>query len=254
MEDWLDPCLDAEEMRAIDRWAIEERGVPSLELMETAGRAVAEAAAEHACSGRAAVVCGKGNNGGDGLVAARLLAEMGFEVDALLLARARRALRRRAGESRPISGGTARRAGGDSGRDREGGRGHRRDLRDRLRGCAAGSRRISHRRDQRGADAGRGDGHRLGGQRVDRRGRGHRGRRRPDRDVPRSEAGPLDRPGEGAHRRASGSADRHPDGGSGQAGQRPDPRAGARELFRIEARGRRSSRRVRCDRRRVARD
>ncbi|HEU4980552.1 MAG TPA: NAD(P)H-hydrate dehydratase [Solirubrobacterales bacterium] len=86
MEEWLDTCLDAEEMRATDRWAIQDRGVPSLELMETAGRAVAEAAAERAGSGRAAVVCGKGNNGGDGLVAARVLTEMGFEVDALLLA------------------------------------------------------------------------------------------------------------------------------------------------------------------------
>ena len=37
MEDWLDPCLDAEEMRATDGWAIKDRGVPSLELMEAAG-------------------------------------------------------------------------------------------------------------------------------------------------------------------------------------------------------------------------
>jgi ADP-dependent NAD(P)H-hydrate dehydratase / NAD(P)H-hydrate epimerase len=86
MESWLEPCLDAEEMRAIDAWAIEDRGVPSLELMETAGRAVAEAAAELGGSGRAVIVCGKGNNGGDGLVAARALAEMGFETEALLLA------------------------------------------------------------------------------------------------------------------------------------------------------------------------
>jgi ADP-dependent NAD(P)H-hydrate dehydratase / NAD(P)H-hydrate epimerase len=86
MEEWLEPCLDAEEMRATDRWAIQERGVPSLELMETAGRAVADAAAGIAGSGRAAVVCGKGNNGGDGLVAARALREMGFEVEVLLLA------------------------------------------------------------------------------------------------------------------------------------------------------------------------
>jgi hydroxyethylthiazole kinase-like uncharacterized protein yjeF len=85
MESWLDPCLDAEQMRATDRWAIQEQGVPSLQLMETAGRAVAEAAAEAAGAGRAAIVCGKGNNGGDGLVAARALREMGFEVDALLL-------------------------------------------------------------------------------------------------------------------------------------------------------------------------
>jgi ADP-dependent NAD(P)H-hydrate dehydratase / NAD(P)H-hydrate epimerase len=86
MEDWLEPCLDADQMRATDAWAINDRGVPSLQLMETAGRAVAETAAQVAGSGRAAVVCGKGNNGGDGLVAARALREMGFEVKALLLA------------------------------------------------------------------------------------------------------------------------------------------------------------------------
>jgi NAD(P)H-hydrate epimerase len=85
MEPWLTPVLDAEEMRAADRWAIDEQGVPSLELMETAGEAVARAAAERAGSGRIVVVCGKGNNGGDGLVAARSLADTGFEVDAVLL-------------------------------------------------------------------------------------------------------------------------------------------------------------------------
>lgn len=86
MEDWLDLCLDAEEMRATDSWAIRDQGVPSLELMETAGRAVAEAAGQAATSPVAAIVCGKGNNGGDGLVAARALRETGFQVDALLLA------------------------------------------------------------------------------------------------------------------------------------------------------------------------
>src|SRR5262245_36102957 len=85
MEPWLSPCLNADEMRAVDAWAIEERKVPSLELMETAGRAVAEAAAKAAGSARATVVCGKGNNGGDGLVAARALSEMGYEAEALLL-------------------------------------------------------------------------------------------------------------------------------------------------------------------------
>ncbi len=73
MEPWLNPLYDAEGMRAVDRWAIEEMGVPSLELMEAAGRAVAEAVGELAPQGPVRVVCGKGNNGGDGLVAARYL-------------------------------------------------------------------------------------------------------------------------------------------------------------------------------------
>ncbi|MEX2106594.1 MAG: NAD(P)H-hydrate dehydratase [Solirubrobacterales bacterium] len=85
MEPWLQPLYDAEGMRAVDRWAIEEMGVPSLELMEAAGRAVAEAVAELSPQGPVRVVCGKGNNGGDGFVAARHLAGMGFEAEVLLL-------------------------------------------------------------------------------------------------------------------------------------------------------------------------
>jgi NAD(P)H-hydrate epimerase len=85
MEPWLTPLYDAEGMRAADRWAIEERGVPSLELMEAAGRALAEAVAGLAPQGPVRILCGKGNNAGDGFVAARLLGEMGFEVEVLLL-------------------------------------------------------------------------------------------------------------------------------------------------------------------------
>jgi hydroxyethylthiazole kinase-like uncharacterized protein yjeF len=85
METWLRGLYDAEGMRSVDRWAIEDQGVDSLELMENAGRAVAEAVARLAPQGPVRVVCGKGNNGGDGLVAARLLREMGFVAGVLLL-------------------------------------------------------------------------------------------------------------------------------------------------------------------------
>jgi NAD(P)H-hydrate epimerase len=85
MEPWLHPLYDAAQMRAVDRWAIEEVGVPSLELMEAAGRALADAVDELTPQGPVRIVCGKGNNAGDGLVAARLLAGAGYEVEALLL-------------------------------------------------------------------------------------------------------------------------------------------------------------------------
>jgi NAD(P)H-hydrate epimerase len=85
MEPWLRGLYDAEGMREADSWAIEDQGIASLELMETAGRAVAEAVARLSPEGPVRVVCGKGNNAGDGLVAARLLGEMGFAAEVLLL-------------------------------------------------------------------------------------------------------------------------------------------------------------------------
>ena len=72
-------------MREADRWAISERGIPSLELMETAGAAVAVAVTGLAPQGPVRVVCGKGNNAGDGIVAARHLAGQGFDVQLVLL-------------------------------------------------------------------------------------------------------------------------------------------------------------------------
>jgi NAD(P)H-hydrate epimerase len=85
MESWLTPLYDADGMRAVDRWAIEEQGVPASELMEAAGTALAEAVAELAPQGPVRIFCGKGNNGGDGLVAARHLRGMGFAVDVVQL-------------------------------------------------------------------------------------------------------------------------------------------------------------------------
>ncbi len=85
LPDWLDPLPDAREQRALDEWAIGEQGIPGVELMERAGTGLAEFAGARAPSGRVAVVCGKGNNGGDGLVAARVLRSRGRSVDVLLL-------------------------------------------------------------------------------------------------------------------------------------------------------------------------
>jgi NAD(P)H-hydrate epimerase len=84
LPDWLEPLPDAERMRETDAWAIEQQGVPSLDLMERAGAGLARLTADLAPEGAVAVVCGKGNNGGDGLVAARLLRDEGREVRVLL--------------------------------------------------------------------------------------------------------------------------------------------------------------------------
>jgi NAD(P)H-hydrate epimerase len=73
-------------MRSIDRWAIEQRGVSALDLMERAGTGVARAAERLAGGRSVGVVCGKGNNGGDGLVAARLLREAGHRVTVVCIA------------------------------------------------------------------------------------------------------------------------------------------------------------------------
>ena len=117
----MQPLLTPQQCRRLDHIAIEERGVPSLDLMERAARAVAEAAEDLLsdrrrenefapaafCSGGsdklpepvralldrrrqdsapwAAVFCGPGNNGGDGLAAARLLLQRGVSVRTILV-------------------------------------------------------------------------------------------------------------------------------------------------------------------------
>jgi ADP-dependent NAD(P)H-hydrate dehydratase / NAD(P)H-hydrate epimerase len=85
LPDWVDPLFEAEEMRAADAFAIERAGVPSLDLMERAGAALARATAERCDDGPVRIVVGKGNNGGDGLVAARLLRDEGRAVDVLAI-------------------------------------------------------------------------------------------------------------------------------------------------------------------------
>ncbi len=75
------------EMREIDRITTQRFGVPSRTLMENAGTAVAEfVVSQYPSAGRIGVICGKGNNGGDGFVAARKLKVAGREVRVVLLA------------------------------------------------------------------------------------------------------------------------------------------------------------------------
>src|SRR5262245_66571367 len=69
--------LTTAEMAEADRLAI-AGGIPSIELMENAGRAVAEAARRMSQSGRVVVVAGPGNNGGGGFVAARHFGDQGL--------------------------------------------------------------------------------------------------------------------------------------------------------------------------------
>jgi hydroxyethylthiazole kinase-like uncharacterized protein yjeF len=86
--------LTAAEMREVDRLTSERYGIPSLQLMEAAGSRVADAC--HNAIDRAtpapkkiAVLCGKGNNGGDGLVAARHLQSRGTQVKVYLFSEPR---------------------------------------------------------------------------------------------------------------------------------------------------------------------
>jgi NAD(P)H-hydrate epimerase len=83
-------ALTAAEMREVDRLTTERFGIPSLQLMEAAGRHVADAILREFSPGlpqRVTVLCGKGNNGGDGLVAARLLKEGGLDPRVCLFAK-----------------------------------------------------------------------------------------------------------------------------------------------------------------------
>jgi len=75
--------MSRDEVRAFDRWAINELGVPGVVLMENAGRSCAELIQDKLAdvtAPRVCIFCGTGNNGGDGYVIARHLLNSGFEV------------------------------------------------------------------------------------------------------------------------------------------------------------------------------
>jgi len=81
------PVVTAEQMRAIDQWAIEEIGVPGIVLMENAGKAIVKRLQEilpDIASKKVTIFCGKGNNGGDGFVIARHLHQLGINTMVLL--------------------------------------------------------------------------------------------------------------------------------------------------------------------------
>jgi len=80
--------LNTQQMREADRQTIDEIGIPDLVLMENAGRqavAAMEAAFEDLAASKVGVLCGRGNNGGDGFVVARTLAQRGIEAIVFLL-------------------------------------------------------------------------------------------------------------------------------------------------------------------------
>ena len=80
------PPLSREQVRRIDRKAVEEYGMSGLVLMENAGRGCADKLCELGIKGRVVIVCGKGNNGGDGFVIARHLDARGYDVRVVLTA------------------------------------------------------------------------------------------------------------------------------------------------------------------------
>ena len=82
------PYVTPAQMRDIDRYAIETMGIPGVVLMENAGRAVYERAAVvlFGRPGRVEILCGKGNNGGDGYVVARHMLDNGQDARVLVAA------------------------------------------------------------------------------------------------------------------------------------------------------------------------
>jgi hydroxyethylthiazole kinase-like uncharacterized protein yjeF len=79
--------MSRDQVRAVDRWAIEQVGVPGVVLMENAGRSCAELVKDRlqgAAEPRVCIFCGTGNNGGDGYVIARHLINAGLPAEVVI--------------------------------------------------------------------------------------------------------------------------------------------------------------------------
>ena len=73
------PVVTAQQMRTIDQWAIKEIGIPGVVLMENAGKVVFKIIKKKfKKQKKIKILCGPGNNGGDGFVVAKLLKENGY--------------------------------------------------------------------------------------------------------------------------------------------------------------------------------
>src|SRR6185503_4399124 len=87
----VQPVISAQQMREIDRLTTRDYQIPSLSLMQAAALACFQAIASHFAGNlagkKAQVLCGKGNNGGDGAALAMELSRAGVEVDVILFAR-----------------------------------------------------------------------------------------------------------------------------------------------------------------------
>jgi NAD(P)H-hydrate epimerase len=97
--------LNAEQMREADRRTIQDIGIASLVLMENAGRQVVaaiESLYPDLAERRIAIVCGKGNNGGDGFVVARTLQQRGFDVSVFVIGRSSKSRPTRASTSKSL--------------------------------------------------------------------------------------------------------------------------------------------------------
>ncbi len=212
LPDWLTPLPDAEAMRAVDRWAIEERGVPGTRsdgARRRGRRARCSRSSRRTAPSRSSAA--RATTAATGSSLARLLREAGREVAVVCVAPVEDFRGDAAENLRPPAGRAAavRWSDGADG-DRARGDDRRRAARHGLRRRAARRGRRGDRRDQRRRRAGA-SASTCRAASTPRRRRRRRGRARgADGDVPRGQARAVDHAGQGARRRGAHDRHRHP--------------------------------------------